>query len=179
MFSRVVRGFPGGTSGKEPTCQCRRPKRCGFSPWVRNSLWRRAWQSTPVFLPGESHRQRSLAGYSHKELDTTETSSTFSTEVSCFCWKFCPPLSLELLTACEVPPSLVFLCFSRGGSDNGTSRFLGTYERLALQLHRPREPTRYITKWDHDCYQVSRLRSQLVCTLGDVAEVKKTGQDKG
>ena len=38
-------------------------------------FWRRGWQSTPVFLPGESHGQRSLAGYSpwgHKELDTTE-----------------------------------------------------------------------------------------------------------
>ena len=38
-------------------------------------LWRRAWQSTPVFSPGEFHRQRSLAGYSpcgHKKSDTTE-----------------------------------------------------------------------------------------------------------
>ena len=34
---------------------CKRPKRCGFDPWVRNILWRRAWQLTPVFLPGESH----------------------------------------------------------------------------------------------------------------------------
>ena len=37
--------------------------------------WRRAWHPTPVFLPGESHGQRSLVGYSpwgHKELDTTE-----------------------------------------------------------------------------------------------------------
>ena len=37
--------------------------------------WRRKWQPTPVFLPGESHGQRSLVGYSpwdHKELDTTE-----------------------------------------------------------------------------------------------------------
>ena len=37
--------------------------------------WRRAWQPTPVFLPGESHGQRSLAGYSpwsHTESDTTE-----------------------------------------------------------------------------------------------------------
>ena len=131
-------GFPSGTSGKEPTCQCRRQKRLGFDPWVRkipggsygntlqyscleNSMdrgawwstvhgvqrvgfnwndlvwmnlqskylsdsnckefacntgdpgsipglgrfpWRRAWQSTPVFLPGESHGQKSLAGYS-------------------------------------------------------------------------------------------------------------------
>ena len=53
-----------GTSGKEPTCQCRRHKRCGFNPWVRNVLWRMAWQSTAVSLPRESHEQRSLAGYS-------------------------------------------------------------------------------------------------------------------
>ena len=43
--------FPGGTRGKEPTCQCRR---CQFSPWVGKIPWRRAWQSTPVFLPGKS-----------------------------------------------------------------------------------------------------------------------------
>ena len=46
-----------------------------FGPWVGKIPWRRAWQPTPVFLPGESHGQRSLAGYSpwgHKESDTTE-----------------------------------------------------------------------------------------------------------
>ena len=53
-------GFPGGTSGKEPTCQCRRPKRHRFYPWVWKTPWRRAWQPTLVFLPGESHGQRSL-----------------------------------------------------------------------------------------------------------------------
>ena len=49
--------------------------RDGFSPWVGKIPWSGAWQPTPVFLPGESHGQRSLAGYSpwgHKELDTTE-----------------------------------------------------------------------------------------------------------
>ena len=46
--------FPGGTSGKEPACQYRRHKRQGFDPWVRKISWRRAWQPTPVFLPGES-----------------------------------------------------------------------------------------------------------------------------
>jgi len=56
--------FPGGASGKEPPCQCRRCKRHGFYPWVRKIPWRRAWQPTPVFLPGESHGQRSLVGYS-------------------------------------------------------------------------------------------------------------------
>ena len=46
-----------------------------FSPSVRKVLWRREWQLTPVFLPGESHGPRSLAGYSlcsRKELNTTE-----------------------------------------------------------------------------------------------------------
>ena len=57
-------GFPGGASGKEAACQCRRHKRHGFNPWVRKIPWRRAWQPTPVFLPGESHGQRSLVGYS-------------------------------------------------------------------------------------------------------------------
>ena len=50
-------------------------KRCGFHPWVRKFLWSRAWQPTPVFLPGESHGQRSMEGYDpwgHTELDTTE-----------------------------------------------------------------------------------------------------------
>ena len=55
--------FPGGTSSKEPACQWRRHKRQGFNPWVGKILWRRAWQSTPVFLPGKSHGQRSLASY--------------------------------------------------------------------------------------------------------------------
>ena len=52
--------------------QFRRP---GFGPWVRKIFRRREWQSTLVFLPGESHGQRHLAGYSlwgHKESDTTE-----------------------------------------------------------------------------------------------------------
>ena len=57
-------GFPGGTSGKESACQCRRCKRRGFDPWVGKIPWRRAWQPTPVFLPGKSHGQRSLVGYS-------------------------------------------------------------------------------------------------------------------
>ena len=40
---------------------CSRP---GFNPWVRMIPWRREWQPTPVFLPGKSHGQRSLPGYS-------------------------------------------------------------------------------------------------------------------
>ena len=50
-------------SSKEATGQCRRYKRRRFNPWIGKILWRRASQPTPVFLPGESHGQRSLAGY--------------------------------------------------------------------------------------------------------------------
>ena len=64
-----------GASDKEPTCQCRRPKRPGFDPWVGKIPWRRGWQPTPVFLPEESPEQRRLEGYSrwgHTELNRTE-----------------------------------------------------------------------------------------------------------
>ena len=60
--------FPGGTSGKEPTCQSRRHKRRGFDPWVGKMAWRRTWQPTPVVLPGEYHGQKSLVGYSPSRL---------------------------------------------------------------------------------------------------------------
>ena len=55
--------FPGGASGKELTCQCRRCKKRGFSPWIGMIPWRKAWQPTPEFLPGEFYRQRNLTGY--------------------------------------------------------------------------------------------------------------------
>ena len=55
--------FPGDASGKEPTCHCRRHKRCGFDPWVGKVPWRRKRQPTPAFSPREFHGQRSLAGY--------------------------------------------------------------------------------------------------------------------
>ena len=68
-------GCPGGSSGKEPTCHCRRPKNLGLSPWVGKIPRRRAWQPTPVSLPGGCQGQRSLEGCSprgRKESDTTE-----------------------------------------------------------------------------------------------------------
>ena len=60
-------------------CQCRRHKRCEFTPWIGKSPWRRAWQPTPVSLPGESHGQRSLAGYSpqgHKDSNWSNLAHT-------------------------------------------------------------------------------------------------------
>ena len=66
-----------GATAKEHACQSRRQKRHGFDPWVGKIIWRRVWQPTPVFLPGESHGQRTLMGnspWSHKELDMTKVS---------------------------------------------------------------------------------------------------------
>ena len=61
--------------GKEPAHQCRRYKRFRFDLWVGKIPWRRAWQPIPVFLPGESDGQRSLAGFipwGRKKLDMTQ-----------------------------------------------------------------------------------------------------------
>jgi len=53
-------GFPHGSVVKNP------PANAGdrFDPWVRKMPWRRKWQPPPVLLPGKSHGQRRLAGYS-------------------------------------------------------------------------------------------------------------------
>ena len=68
-------GFLGGASGKEPTCQCRRQRRCGFNPWVGKIPWRRKWQPTPLFLPGKSHGQRSLVGYNPVQFSSVQSLS--------------------------------------------------------------------------------------------------------
>ena len=58
-WAETISGFPGGASGKEPICQCRRLKRLR----VRKISWNRTQQPAPVFLPVEFHGQRSLVGY--------------------------------------------------------------------------------------------------------------------
>ena len=68
----------GGATGKEHACQCRRGdiRDVGSTPGL--ILWRRAWQPTPVLVPGEAHGKRSLGGYSlwsHKESTTEATYS--------------------------------------------------------------------------------------------------------
>ena len=76
FYRFIFVNFLGGNSGKQPACQCRRHKRRESDPArVRKIPWRSAWQPTPIFLPGGSHGQRSLADYSpqsHKESDMTE-----------------------------------------------------------------------------------------------------------
>ena len=60
-FQFLLCNIPWWLSDKESACQCRRH---GFNPWVGKITWRRKWQPTPGFLPGKSHGQRSLSGYS-------------------------------------------------------------------------------------------------------------------
>ena len=74
LFNKLSFGaFPDGASGKELARQCTRHKRFGFNPWVGKIHWRRKWQPIPVFLPGESHGQRSLAGYRVHEVTKSWT----------------------------------------------------------------------------------------------------------
>ena len=70
-----MEGFPGGAVVKS----LRANAGDAGNPWVGKTPWSRQWQPTPAFLPGQSHGQRSLAGYSpwgHKESDMTEYAHT-------------------------------------------------------------------------------------------------------
>ena len=76
-----VMGLPWWFRWQKICLQCGRPR---LDPWVGKIPWRRKWLPIPVFLPGASHGQRSLAGYSPwdcKESDTTEQLSTHT----CLC----------------------------------------------------------------------------------------------
>ena len=91
-------GFPGSTNGEEPACQRRRCKRHWLDPGSGRCPWRRAWQPTPVFLPGKSFGQRSLEGYSQRgrrvghdwsDLASTRAGSSISRPLLCFPCVFC------------------------------------------------------------------------------------------
>ena len=56
-----VTGFPGGSMAKNPPANSGDQ---GLGRWVGKIPWRKKWQPTPVFLPGKSHGERSLVGYS-------------------------------------------------------------------------------------------------------------------
>ena len=79
--------LPWWLRGKESTCNAG----WGFDPWVGKIPWKRKWKLTPVFLPGEFHGQRSLAGYSphsHTESDTTELLGTYMQSSPWYFWAF-------------------------------------------------------------------------------------------
>ena len=62
--SSPLQGFPGGSAVKNTPAMQEICRRHGFDPWAGKIPWRRNWQPTPVFLPEDPHRQRSLAGFS-------------------------------------------------------------------------------------------------------------------
>ena len=79
------RGASWWLSSKGPTCNA---GDLGLTPWSGRFPWRRVCQPTPVFLPGESHGQRSLVGYSprgHKEWDMTKVTEHACTILGIFC----------------------------------------------------------------------------------------------
>ena len=85
---------------------CRRP---GFNPWVRKIPRRREWLPTAVFLPGESHGQKSLVGYSpwgHKELDMADwLIISFSFHQRVGVWRICSSSLSDVPTAINIAPS--------------------------------------------------------------------------
>ena len=92
--------FPNGSADRV-RLQFRRRRKYRFNPFVGKIPWRRKWQLTPIFLPGESHGQRSLADYSPwgcKELDTTEYAHISH-------WTYLPPSLWNLfLTSLKILP---------------------------------------------------------------------------
>ena len=111
-----VYSFPGDLAVKTICLQGRRGRRCGFDPWVGKIPCRRAWRPTPLFLPRESHGQRSLKGYSPwgcKELDMTEHTHTHThTHTVCtYIYIYTFLLSTHQWTL-ELFPSIVIILFS-------------------------------------------------------------------
>ena len=90
-LSRYQSWFPRWHRSKESAYQCLRCKRQGFDPWVGKIPRRRKWQPTPVFLPGKSHGQKSLGGYSPRGLK--ELGRTVHTTHTASFWLF--PLNFE------------------------------------------------------------------------------------
>ena len=89
-----MQGFPGGASGKEPTCQCRRHKRWGFNPWVRKIPWRRSvathstilgWRTPWTEEPGRL-QSLGLPGVGHSWTTQHESESDQS------CLTLCDPM---------------------------------------------------------------------------------------
>ena len=71
----MIHGPPWWLNSKKFACNARITGDAGLIPESGNSPWRMAWQPTQVFLPGESHGQRSLVGYSHSPWGHKDTKS--------------------------------------------------------------------------------------------------------
>ena len=82
-FTFAVLAFP-GSSVVRISLQC---WRCGFYRWIGKNPWRRKWQPIPLFLPGKSHGQRSLAG----SMGSQRIGNDWATNTFTFCCPFWQP----------------------------------------------------------------------------------------
>ena len=116
--------------------QYRRP---GFNPWVGKIPWKREWIPTPVFWPGEFHRQRSLAGYGSwgcKGSDTTEQLShvhlphfkIFVTAAS----DFSVAVSVLVCSGCYNKNTIGWVAYKQISISNGSACMLSLFSRVRL-----------------------------------------------
>ena len=110
IFLRLTYGLPRRRSGKESACQCRR---CRFDPWVRKILQSRKRKPAPGLLPGESHGQRSLAGYSpwgisFSIIPSKSTHIVANGKISFF---FMAECSIVSVCVCVCVPALSFILY--------------------------------------------------------------------
>ena len=116
--------------------QYRRP---GFNPWVGKIPWKREWIPTPVFWPGEFHRQRSLAGYGSwgcKGSDTTEQLShvhiphfkIFATAAS----DFSVAVSVLVCSGCYNKNTIGWVAYKQIFISNGSACMLSHFSRVRL-----------------------------------------------
>ena len=96
----TFRGLPRWLSGKESACQCSRPRRLRFDPWIRKIPWRRKWQPTTVFLPGKSHGQRILVATVHGVTESWSQLSNWACTLS-----YLTRVSRSLAQPVQVAPS--------------------------------------------------------------------------
>ena len=118
---------------------CLQYRRPGFSPWVGKIPWKREWIPTPVFWPGEFHRQRSLAGYGswgRKGSDMTEQLShvhtqhfkIFATAAS----DFSVALSVLVCTGCYNKNTIGWVAYKQISISNGSACMLSHFSRVRL-----------------------------------------------
>ena len=101
-------------------CQCRGRRRPKFDPWVGKIPWWRKWQPPPVFSPGESHGQRSLAGHSPRGRTESDTSQQLNSS-----WLLLHSHSVSQGSSARHPPS-------------GAAEGRGSRERLSVRELLPR-----------------------------------------
>ena len=89
---------PRWLNGKEYICQCRRPR---FDPWVGKIPWISKWQPIPVFLPGKSHGQRSLGGYSPRGRERVR--HELATNKDNMAYRYSTTQSMNILSGWQIP----------------------------------------------------------------------------